>query len=110
MLSDINYFNGTENYYKHWLGIHYTDGVKYVAEEASAYWLIDAIGSYQPKLRNEEFQSWTLKQNPNQTWTLRATDGNDKILAEQKIEFSDFPLNKIAFYLVDKILMLTSEY
>ncbi len=110
MLSDINHFYGTENYYKHWLGILYTDGLKYVADEASAHWLIDAIASYQSKLRQEEFQHWTLKQNPNQTWTLTATDGNDRILAKQKIEFSDFPLNTIEFYLVDKILMLKSEY
>ena len=110
MLSHINSFIGTENYYKHWLGIQYTDGVKYVAEEANAYWLIDAIASYQSKLKHEPFQTWTLKGNHDKSWTLSATDGNENLLVKQEIEFSDFPLNKIDLYLSDKILMLTSEY
>lgn len=110
MLSDINYFNGSENYYKHWLGILFTDGVKYVADEANAHWLIDAIASYQSKLKNEEFQTWTLQQDTKHSWTLTATDGNERILAKQKIEYSDFPLNKIVFFLSDKVLMLTTEY
>ena len=110
MLSNINSFSGTENYYKHWLGIQFTDGVKYVAEEASAYWLIDAIASYQSKLTHEEFQTWTLKVNNDQSWTLSATDGNDNLLVKQLIEYSDFPLPKIDLFLSHKILMLTSEY
>ena len=42
--SDLSQFIGTENYYRHWTGHGvYTDGVKYLAEKAGAYWLIDAI-------------------------------------------------------------------
>lgn len=45
---DLSPFTGTEHWYKHWLGgLLYTDGVKYVADQAGAYWLIDAIASYQ---------------------------------------------------------------
>lgn len=110
MLSDIHYFTGTENYYKHWLGIHFTDGVKYVAEEAGAYWLIDAIASWLPQTKQEPFQHWTLTKNKNDSWTLKATDGNNKVIALQEIEFSDFPLEQFSMYLSDKILMLPSEY
>jgi hypothetical protein len=110
MLEDINHFTGTDKYYKHFLGILFTDGIKYVADEAGAYWLIDAIASYQPRLRQEEFQSWTLKKNENDSWTLSATDGNDRELVRQEIEFSDFPRDKMNFFLCNKTLMLPSEY
>jgi hypothetical protein len=113
MLQDIHHFCGTDNYFKHWLGILYTDGVKYVAEEAKAYWLIDAIASHYPKTRHEEFQHWTFKKNPSkisQGWTLECTDGNSNTIAKQKISFSDFPIEEISFYLCGKVLMLPSEY
>lgn len=39
------------------------DGVKYMADEAGAYWLLDIIASYQTdaKIRREPFQVWELK-------------------------------------------------
>jgi len=64
LTKNLQHFCGTEQYYPHWLGIRYTDGVKYLADNAEAYWLIDAIASHQPKaLRNQrlrEFQVWFL--------------------------------------------------
>lgn len=110
MLAELGYFTGTENYYKNFLGLVYTDGLKYVAEEAGAYWLIDAIASYQADLKKHEFQSWTLKQNPDKSWTLKATDGNDRVLVKQEIEFSDFPIGQISLYVSNNVLMLPSEY
>jgi hypothetical protein len=64
--SDLSHFMGTEEYYRHWTRrLVYTDGVKYVAERGSAFWLIDAIASHQPKaVRNPrlaEFQLWELE-------------------------------------------------
>ena len=42
---DLSQFTGTENWYRHNLNtdILYTDGAKYVAETAGAYWLLDEI-------------------------------------------------------------------
>jgi hypothetical protein len=61
---NLEHFCGSEEYYKHFLGLLYTEGVKYLAENAEAYWLIDAIVSYQPRLRKvrslSEFQLWFL--------------------------------------------------
>lgn len=37
-------FTGTTRFYRHWAGILvFTDGAKFLADEAKAYWLIDAI-------------------------------------------------------------------
>ena len=63
---DLMQFSGTENYHKHFLGLLMTDGVKYMADnggEFGAYWLIDAIGSYQKSLKKCEFQLWELVVN-----------------------------------------------
>ncbi len=44
--AELAQFTGTEQYYKHLGGLVYTDGVKYLAEKAGSYWLLDIIASY----------------------------------------------------------------
>jgi Family of unknown function (DUF6876) len=109
---ELEQFHGTENYYKHQFGlIHYTDGIKYLAENAECYWLIDIVASYQldVAIRNESFQVYKLKVK-NEAAELEISDGNENILAEQKIAFTDFPLTAISLWCVGKILMLPGEY
>ena len=45
---DLSGFTGTENWYRYAMmpRFTYTDGVKYLAEQAKAYWLLDAIFSW----------------------------------------------------------------
>ena len=111
-LPQLNQFTGTEHYHKLSMFGNFkcTDGVKYVADTAGAYWLIDAIASYQPKLKSIEFQSWKLQ--PNKTTdgaTLTCTDGNKKKLASQKFSYSSVN-EEVALFLTDGVLMLASEY
>ena len=112
--ANLQQFIGSEVFYKHWLGIRYTDGVKYLANEAGAYWLIDAIASHQdrkllsnPRLR--EFQIWRLVVE-NSSATLICSLDTDIEVRRQQIPYTDFPLPEIKLYLVDKVLMLPSEY
>jgi hypothetical protein len=63
---------------------------------------------------NEPFQVWILrfidKANGNDA-LLICEDGNNKELARQNIEYTDFPLPEgITLYLDGGVLMLTSEY
>ena len=45
--ADLAQFIGSEVLYKHpMFNIRYTEGVKYVAEKAGAYWLIEAVASW----------------------------------------------------------------
>ncbi|NQE36740.1 hypothetical protein E5S67_04505 [Microcoleus sp. IPMA8] len=64
LLQNLQHFCGSEQYYRHFLGLCYTDGVKYLAENAQCFWLLDAIGSHQPRAnrihRLTEFQLWFL--------------------------------------------------
>lgn len=113
---DLARFSDTDNYYQHWLRrFVYTDGVRYVAEEGGAYWLIDAIASYQPKLLKDkmlqEFQHWILKVDlDNQKAQLICERDSNDVVLTQDIEFTDFSLDEIRFYVVSKVLMLPSEY
>jgi len=105
---ELSQFTGTEHYYNHWLGIKLTDGVKYLAERAKAYWLIDAIASYH---RKEPFQVWELKVLPSKEAVLTMVEDSDQpVLVKQDIPFTDFPLTGIKLYLIDSILLLPSEY
>lgn len=113
---DLSQFTGTEQYYK-WSVLFpnfvLTDGAKYVAETCGAYWLMDAIASYKQRYDKEGFAVAHLKK-AKKGWVLTIDDGNDNVLATQKIEFSDFPLDEIKLYAVQSgdlwVMMLPGEY
>ena len=112
---NLERFTGTSYYYNHKLGnygIILTEGCAYVREAAEANWLFDAIISYQLSkfVRQQFFQVWRLVQQKDNTWKLRCEDGNKKVLVEQNIMYSDFPIDEITIWLVDGVAMLPSEY
>jgi hypothetical protein len=112
--SELAIFTGSEHWYQHWLGkTLYTDGVKFVAEQAAAYWLIDeiAINQTRPKVRAEKFQVWVLKVDlEKRKAVLTCDDGNGNVVFTKRIEFTDFPLVEIKFYYADGTILLPSEY
>jgi hypothetical protein len=105
-------FTGTENWYKHWLGLRYTDGVKQVADDYGAYWFIDLIGSHQndPKVRAEGFQVWKLSRVKDDKFKAVCEDGNDNKITSQDIDYSDFKDDELTFWFVDNVILLPSEY
>lgn len=104
----------SENYWAHWTKrLVYTDGVKCLADNAEAYWLVDIVASYQGQhpAKNEPFQCWVLSRRTGTAFVIEMNDGRTKnAMIRQEIEFSDFPLDTITLYLCDGVLMLTSEY
>jgi hypothetical protein len=48
--AELRQFTGTDHWYKHTLNrkVLFTDGVKYLADQAGAYWLLDEITLIQP--------------------------------------------------------------
>lgn len=111
-LSILNEFCGTEAYHKLSAFGKFvsTDGVAFMADTFGAFWLVDAIASYQPKLRNVSFQSWRLVSKENKA-ILTCTDGDsDKAIIKQEIEYTDFPDGEVLCFLTDGVLMLSSEY
>ena len=114
--SDLAQFSGTGNYYQHQLGIRYTDGVKYLADRGEAYWLLDAIASWQSDPRVSEdrmlqqIQFWKLTVNDDGSALLVCERDSDDVAVTQEIPFTDFPLKKIKLYYQQGVLLLPSEY
>lgn len=92
---DTSGFTGTTVWYRHALAPHitYTEGVKYVADTAGAYWLLDEVvlGQRRAKIVREPFQVWKLAVGGDRGATLRVEDGNDNLVFEKTILFTDFP-------------------
>jgi hypothetical protein len=109
---DLEQFTGAQNWYRHFTGGFYTDGAKYLADNAGAYWLLDAIFSWQTEenVSQEPFQVWCLSVNDDTSALLTGDDGNGKEIASQDIPFTDFPLPEISLYFTNRTVLLPSEY
>ena len=108
-------FTGSEAFYRHPLsgGCVYTEGVQYLAETGSAYWLLDAVLCPQPHvadLRRAEFQVWTLTVRKDRSATLVCTNGNDAELYSHPIPWTDFPLDQVTLWFANRTLYLPSEH
>ncbi len=107
---------GTEYWYKHSVNqnLSYTDGVKAFAEEAGkqgGYWLIDLIAlKYYSLLKKSEFLLIKLIVGDDNKAFLLVDDGNENVLAQARINFTDAQEGEWKFYLTDNVLLLPSEY
>ena len=113
--SELAQFTGSESWFRHGINraVLFTDGAKYVADQAGAYWLLDEIAIIQPhdaRLRGEEFQVWKLAVNADQTGVLTCEDGNDNVVYTKELEYTDFPLDGITLYFTNNTILLPSEY
>jgi hypothetical protein len=104
----LQHFTGDLDRYRHGINrqVIYTPGVQYLAEQAEAYWLIDAIASHigSPAFRKGALQDpriadlhfWKLKVLSDRSAVLAATaDSGEPAFIQQLIEFTDFPLDEI---------------
>lgn len=115
---------GTTQYIKHFTGLLvFTDGVSQLRHDADAFWLVDAIASHQIDHKDKEFQVWKLAVNKDKSAVLTMVeDTGQPELVRQEIPYTNFPLDKITFYVQlggygteenwtpCLVLMLTSEY
>ena len=113
MRSEMQQYIGTVSYHNLSLtSLLATDGVRIVAEKAEAFWLIDAIGSYQtnPKVQALAIQFWTLEVKDNQAVLFCVEDCGMPRIVEQEIKYTDFPDGNWKFYVQQGIMMLPGEY
>ncbi len=111
-------FTGTINWYRHWTNLlAYTDGVNAMAETAGAFWLIDAIASWQikPKVAQCGFQVWTLTVKDDHTAVLEMREDTDQpIITTQQLEYTDFPAGVFKLWVEgtgkERVLLLPSEH
>lgn len=119
LASQLAHFTGSESVAR--MGfppVLATDGVQFLCENASCYWLVDVIASHQTsrQVAAEEFQVWTLTLSKSGSGAvIVADDGNGRKIASQRIPYTDFPLPKIKLFVQrspgqSPVVMLPSEY
>lgn len=101
-------FTGTEHYHRHPFNLLMTDGAKYFADKAGAYWLMDIIAT-QPEIHHEPFAVVDLIVADSEA-DLVVTDGNDNEVYRRHIDFTDCPDGIWRFFVIDNVVLLPSEY
>lgn len=105
---DTSHFTGTTTWWRHPLNLNitYTDGARYVAEKAGAYWLLDQIAlSGYP----HTFQKWDLSVVGTEG-EIVVEDGDENVIHRHKLSYTDFPEPGVTLWFVDGVILLPSEY
>lgn len=112
--ADLAQFKGTERYYRLNRLCLLTDGTKYLAEEAGAFWLMDAAASYLIELGTADWFVQVVLVARASKAVLTLEDGNGNVRAKQVIPYTDFPMSQQTLYACwdgeHWVLMLPSEY
>lgn len=107
-------FAGTECYYPLNRLCLLTDGTKYLAEAAGAFWLMDAAASYLIELGTADWFVLVRLVVHDGAAVLTLEDGNGAVRARQAIPDTDFPLAQQVLYACwdgeHWVLMLTREF
>jgi len=110
----LSQFTGTEHYYRLNRRCLFTDGAKYLADQARAYWLLDAAASYLLEIGTADWFVLVRLTVAQRQAELYLEDGNGGIRVSQQISFTDFPLSEQVLYACwdgeHWVLMLPSEY
>ena len=121
--AELPNFYGTEQYYRYspalFNNVLLTDGAKFIAESCNAFWLMDVISSHIPSIKKagDTFAVAKLTVKDSGASFILVPDlpcDPREVFAKQKIEYTDFPLDEIKFYVQYDgehwVIMLTSEY
>jgi len=73
-----------------------TDGVLHMVLKCEAFWLIDVINSHLDGV-SQPFASTTITKTGDKAKVVM-TDGNDGVLAEQNIPYTDFPFDEFEIW------------
>ena len=111
---ELAHYTGTEQWTRHWArhSMLMTDGVMFFAQHAGggAFWLMDIIATEVWEVyKNNPFVFITLKVADSKA-QLVVDDGNDNVLWEKAIDYTDCPEGDWQFYLTDNVVLLPSEY
>jgi hypothetical protein len=108
-LKALDQFYGSQNWYKGYLGVLLTDGIKYISDNGYG-WLVSDVSVIAKKLEKKEpFLSIRLLLENENKARIEITDGNDRVLYTQKLEYTDAK-RELSLYFTDNILMLAREY
>lgn len=114
ILDILNNSTGTDSYHRFSPIPGYpviTDGVLMLAEASGCFWLLDVIGSYQSDRKlDKDFQVWKLNvDTENGSAVVQGYNGT-ALVVTQEIPYTDFLLEELKLYLMDGVILLSSEY
>jgi hypothetical protein len=117
--NNLQQFYGTEQYFQlPLIKTRFTDGVHYLAQQASCFWLITDASVFAKSLMDKShFITIDFKRLSEEERNEKGCeaiisygDGNDTILETHRYSVTDFPLDALRLYFVNNTLMLPSEY
>ena len=107
-------FTGTAQYWRVARQFVITEGVKYLAESAACFWLIDAAISHLLEIGTADWFVLVRVEVPGSSAVMIYEDGNGSEHARQEIAYTDLALSSVRLYAVwDSerwVIMLPSEY
>ena len=110
----LSQFTGTAQYWRVARQFVITDGVKYLAETAACFWLIDAAISHLLEIGTADWFVLVRTEVSGSSAVMIYEDGNGSEHARQEIACTDLPLSSVRLYAVwDSerwVIMLPSEY
>lgn len=105
--NNIDYFTGTENYYKSPLiWFNYTDGVKYVADHGCA-WLVQDMSLFTARHQSDFICVDVVFKNNKATITYKDDDKPFKVV---NVPFTDSDDGELKFFIMDNVCLLANEY
>ena len=107
-------FTSTAQYWRVARQFVITDGVKYLAESAACFWVIDAAISHLLEIGTCDWFVLVRVEVSGSSAVMIYEDGNGSEHARQEIAYTDLPLSTVRLYAVwDSerwVIMLPSEY
>ena len=107
-------FTSTAQYWRVARQFVITDGVKYLAESAACFWVIDAAISHLLEIGTCDWFVLVRTEVSGSSAVMIYEDGNGSEHARQEIAHTDLPLSSVRLYAVwDSerwVIMLPSEY
>jgi hypothetical protein len=107
-------FTSTAQYWRVARQFVITDGVKYLAESAACFWVIDAAISHLLEIGTCDWFVLVRTEVSGSSAVMIYEDGNGSEHARQEIAYTDLPLSSVRLFAVwDSerwVIMLPSEY
>ncbi|MCF8714683.1 hypothetical protein JM658_07555 [Joostella atrarenae] len=117
--AELQHFVGSEMFFKiPLIGTRFTDGLKYLTNEAECFWLITDTSVIAKSLSKKcsfitiDFKRLSEKEQLEKQCEaiINYSDGDNNIFETHRYNVTNFPLDELRLYFIDDTLMLPSEY
>lgn len=106
--TELQRFTGSVEYFAY-NGVYLTEGVRYLAERAQCFWLLDIIWSIHAMINTRERVICRLEMKEGNTAIFTATEYLGEAIYIQEVIAPDFPAKFVEIYVADGLLYLARE-